>query len=314
MAEINQSYIGIGKLHVRLAGTTGAFRNVGNCSVLKLKQELDVKRQKDYTRPGGGTLKKVERIEAVNAEITLLSFNSANMALAVAGSATAVVAGTVVDEVVKGYKGAMLRLAHPPSAITTVKGAGAVVTGAIAGTTMTVSAVVSGTLAVGQVIAGSGVTAATTITALGTGTGGTGTYTVSTTQTVASTSITATGPTYAAGTDYEMSTGGLTVADASAVADAADLKVSYSYPAYDRVEAATVTSSVLEAVFEGLNEAEGNSATVVDVWKLSMPAANELSLIGDDMGELTFAAELLKDSTKGAGVSAYFRVQKVNPA
>lgn len=313
MAEINQSYIGIGKLHVRLAGTTGAFRNVGNCSVLTLKQELDVKRQKDYTRPGGGTLKKVERIEAVNAEITLLSFNSANMALAVAGSATAVVAGTVVDEVVKGYKGAMLRLAHPPSAITTVKGAGAVVTGAIAGTTLTVSAVASGTLAVGQVIAGSGVTAATTITALGTGTGGTGTYTVSTTQTVASTAITATGPTFAAGTDYEMSTGGLTVTAASAIADAADLKVSYSYPAYDRVEAATGTSSVLEAVFEGLNEAEGNSATVVDVWRLSMPAANELSLIGDDMGELTFAAELLKDSSKGAGVSAYFRVQKVNP-
>ena len=67
------------------------------------------------------------------------------------------------------------------------------VTAAIAGTTMTVSAVVSGVLAVGQTISGSGVTAGTTITALGTGTGGTGTYTVSASQTVASTAITATG-------------------------------------------------------------------------------------------------------------------------
>lgn len=70
----------------------------------------------------------------------------------------------------------------------------AVVTAAISTTTMTVSAVSSGTLAVGQVISGTGVTAGTTITALGTGTGGTGTYTVSVSQTVSSTTISA-GPT-----------------------------------------------------------------------------------------------------------------------
>ena len=66
---------------------------------------------------------------------------------------------------------------------------GAVVTGAISGTTLTVSAVTSGTLYVGQTIQGTGVTANTMITALGTGSGGTGTYTVSTSQTVASTTL-----------------------------------------------------------------------------------------------------------------------------
>lgn len=65
------------------------------------------------------------------------------------------------------------------------------VTGEISGTTLTVSAVASGTLAVGQELTGSGVTAGTRITALGTGTGGTGTYTVSASQTVASTAISA---------------------------------------------------------------------------------------------------------------------------
>jgi hypothetical protein len=69
----------------------------------------------------------------------------------------------------------------------------AVVTGSISGTTLTVSAVMSGTLVVGTGITGTGVTAGTTITALGTGTGGTGTYTVSASQTVSSTTITATG-------------------------------------------------------------------------------------------------------------------------
>lgn len=64
--------------------------------------------------------------------------------------------------------------------------AGAVVTGSIAGTTLTVTAVTSGTLYVGQTIQGSTVTAQTIITALGTGTGGTGTYTVNNSQTVTS--------------------------------------------------------------------------------------------------------------------------------
>jgi hypothetical protein len=66
---------------------------------------------------------------------------------------------------------------------------GAIVTGSISGTTLTVSAVTSGTLYVGQTIQGTGVTALTIITALGTGTGGAGTYTVSTSQTVSSTTL-----------------------------------------------------------------------------------------------------------------------------
>jgi hypothetical protein len=62
-------------------------------------------------------------------------------------------------------------------------------TAAISGTTMTVSTVTSGTILLGMEVTGSGVTAGTRITALGTGTGGTGTYTVSESQTVASTAM-----------------------------------------------------------------------------------------------------------------------------
>jgi hypothetical protein len=62
---------------------------------------------------------------------------------------------------------------------------GAVVTATIAGTTMTVSAVASGVLYVGQTISGVGVTLGTIITALGTGSGGAGTYTLSVASTVA---------------------------------------------------------------------------------------------------------------------------------
>ena len=59
-----------------------------------------------------------------------------------------------------------------------------------AGTVLTVSAVASGTIYEGMVLSGTSVTANTRITAFGTGTGGTGTYTVGTSQEVLSTTIT----------------------------------------------------------------------------------------------------------------------------
>ncbi len=69
---------------------------------------------------------------------------------------------------------------------------GATFTGSISTTTLTVTAVTSGFIAVNQTLSGAGVTSGTTITALVTGTGGVGTYTVSASQTVASETITAT--------------------------------------------------------------------------------------------------------------------------
>ncbi|WP_423392811.1 hypothetical protein [Burkholderia sp. LMG 21824] len=66
-------------------------------------------------------------------------------------------------------------------------------TGSISGTTLTVTAVSSGTMQVGQILSGTGITTGTQILALGTGTGGTGTYTVNSSQTASSTTITAAG-------------------------------------------------------------------------------------------------------------------------
>lgn len=59
-------------------------------------------------------------------------------------------------------------------------------TGSIVGTTLTVTEVDSGTLEVGQTVVGPGVAPGTIIIALGTGTGGVGTYIVSISQTVVS--------------------------------------------------------------------------------------------------------------------------------
>lgn len=65
------------------------------------------------------------------------------------------------------------------------------ITASITGTTMTVTAINSGMLKIGSVITGGAVLTGTLITALGTGTGGLGTYTINISQTVLSSNLTA---------------------------------------------------------------------------------------------------------------------------
>jgi hypothetical protein len=84
---------------------------------------------------------------------------------------------------------------------TTVKGGTASFTASQSGNTLTVSAMTSGTIAIGQQVTGSFQNG--TITGLGTGTGGVGTYTMSTSGTTASVAMTAdAGYVFAPSNDY----------------------------------------------------------------------------------------------------------------
>lgn len=67
---------------------------------------------------------------------------------------------------------------------------GGSVTGSISGTTLTVTAVATGNVSLGQYLSGSGITSGTQITKFLTGAGGIGTYQVQNSQTVASTTVT----------------------------------------------------------------------------------------------------------------------------
>ncbi len=76
---------------------------------------------------------------------------------------------------------------------------GSAITGSIAGTTLTVTALSSGALSVGQILTGTGITTGTAITSYGTGRGGNGTsvlgtYQLSLTNTFASGAITTAAP------------------------------------------------------------------------------------------------------------------------
>lgn len=67
---------------------------------------------------------------------------------------------------------------------------GGTATGSISGTTLTISAIAAGNIALGQYITGSGVTAGTQIVKFLTGAGSTGTYQLNLTQTASSTTLT----------------------------------------------------------------------------------------------------------------------------
>lgn len=129
----------------------------------------------------------------------------------------------------------------------------AVVTGSISGTTLTVTGVTSGTLAVGQTLSGSGITAGTYITALGTGTGGNGTYTVSASQTAGSTTVTAT-LNEVSGTNY--TAGGVTF---TWVAPASSGTTAYTTPSANITYSNVTLASSFDCVLF-YNSTQGNRA------------------------------------------------------
>jgi hypothetical protein len=102
-------------------------------------------------------------------------------------------ANTVITALGTGTGGAGTYTVSNSQSVTTTQinstAAPAIFTGDITGTTLDVTSVASGTLQIGQTLEGANVTDGTIITAFGTGSGGTGTYTVSPSQTAASATI-----------------------------------------------------------------------------------------------------------------------------
>lgn len=119
--------------------------------------------------------------------LTVTAVGSGTVVVGGTISGTGITTGTMVAAQLTGTAGGVGTYAvsiPQTAASTTVSGAYG---------TMTVTAVGSGTLAVGDVLSGTSVTAGTYITALGTGTGGTGTYIVTPSGTTSSNTVTATG-------------------------------------------------------------------------------------------------------------------------
>lgn len=246
--------------------------------------------------------------------MTLRDANKAAITMLFLGTETAFsqASGTVTNEAVKAFASQLVRVAKRNISAVSVAGAGASFTGAIAGTTLTVSAVASGTVQAGQVISGSGVTVGTTITALGTGTGGTGTYTVSATQTVASGAITATGPTYVLGTDFAVQNArmgllqviagsALATHVAAAAAGGLSLLVNYSHAVTSGYSIAAGTQPSLRAwiLFDGKNQESGEDIEC-EIWEVVLTPDAGFDFLADDWNEVPLTGTMVTPAGKAA--------------
>lgn len=181
---------------------------------------------------------------------------------------------------------------------------GAVVTGSISGTTLTVSGVTSGTLYLGQTIQGSGVTAQTIITALGTGTGGAGTYTVNNSQTVSSTTLYGLNWSVLPSTDGAF-TGGTNV-------DIVDNYFVYNRPDTQQFGASSVLSPISPALSFGSKDGAPDDLVTLIV------DHREIYLLGEsssevwvDQGTIPFPFTRIPGTSTQHGIAAPFSMSRL---
>ena len=108
--------------------------------------------------------------------------------------------------------------------------------------------------------------------------------------------------------NYEVRPAGLWIpSDAPNLVDDDIIRVSYTHPSYNRVEALNSSPPELEIFFEGINEAVDDNPAPARIHRVRFGPAEELQLLsGDDFGSLSLIGEVLKDLTiTGTGISQY---------
>ena len=118
--------------------------------------------------------------------------------------------------------------------------------------------------------------------------------------------------TYVAGTDYEVTTGGIWIPTGSTIPDAATIHVDYTWAAQTEIQALVNAGKDWEFYFSGLNEAQSGKAVVVKVHRARFGPIQDFALIGDDYAAMALDGDCLKDTgITGAGLSQYFKVTYV---
>jgi hypothetical protein len=180
---------------------------------------------------------------------------------------------------------------------------GAVITGSITATTLTVTAVSSGILYVGQTIQGAGITTQTIITALGSGSGGNGTYTVNNSQTVASETMYALNWTVLPSSDGAF-TGGETC-------DIVDNYFVYNRPASQQFGASGVLSPISGSTsFSSKDGSPDNLVALIVDHREVYLMGEASSEVWTDVGGNPFPFQRIPGTSTQHGIAAKFSVAR----
>jgi hypothetical protein len=180
----------------------------------------------------------------------------------------------------------------------------ATITASISGTTLTVTAVSTGTLYIGQTIQGTGISANTVITALGTGTGNTGTYTVSNSQTVGSETMYALNFSVIPSSD-----GAFTGAD---VVDIVDNYFIYNNPNTQQYAASNLLSPITNSLsFASKFTGPDNLVSLIADHGQIYLLGETTSEVWADAGTFPFPFQRIPGSSSQHGIAAKFSVSRV---
>jgi len=119
--------------------------------------------------------------------------------------------------------------------------------------------------------------------------------------------------TYVLDTDYTVSSVGLiTILSTGSIGDGDTLHISYSYGAYNNVEALINSGIEYTCKFYGMNSAQSDTPVVITAHRVKFGASDEMSMISEDFVPLDITGEVLVDDTKvGGSLSKYYVVQQV---
>jgi hypothetical protein len=303
------SYIGSGKVYMRVAGASAGLVEVGNCSNLNFSISEEAKELKDYTQGGGGLYNSVRRISGVEVAMTLHDLNDDNLAVATFGTSSAIAAGSVSNEALGNvYPGAIGPTAFPINTTQTVT------------VTHTQSAAAARANTTAYALGDYILPAAANgyiykATAAGTSAGSPPTYPTVVGDTVVDGTVTWTcvgKTTMVVNTDYTVSAAGITFL-AAGISSGEPAQVSYTKAAGNAVEALLNSAQTYELFFAGLNEARSGKSVRVRAHKVTFGPAQNLSFIGEDYLALELSGKVSKDSTKnGTTVSQYFKADIVD--
>lgn len=303
------SYIGVGKVYMREAGTAAGLIEVGNVSALNFKVNEETKELKDFTQGGGGTYNEVRRVSSVECSMTMHDLNSTNLARAVFGTASAIAAGAVTNEEEAFYKGALAPTDYPLD--TTVDPVVDMKNGTSAASRANTTAYALNA----YIVPASSNGYYYKVTTAGTSGGSVPTYptTIGATVTDGTAVYTCMGKiTLVKDTDYTVTAAGLVISSAASITDGEVGQIDYTKKAGNAVEALLSSAKEYELFFAGVNDARSGKAFNVNAYRVKLGATQALDLIGEDFAGLELTGKVLKDSTKnGTSASQYFKAQIV---
>jgi hypothetical protein len=118
---MDYSYLGVGKIYMRIAGAAAALVEIGNASQLDLTPVSDQKELVDYTALGGGLQNSVQRVKSVDLSFIAHDLSPDNLARGLWGGVTPITTAAVTAEAVTARLGGLVRLANVASAVSAVK-------------------------------------------------------------------------------------------------------------------------------------------------------------------------------------------------